>query len=61
VRTYLLYMLDRQGKCVGARVINAETDAQAVDLAEMVRGECDAHLFERRRKVAALEASAAST
>jgi hypothetical protein len=54
VPSYLLYMLDGQGVCFDARVITAQTDLLAVDRAETMRGQFDARLFERGRKVAAL-------
>jgi len=52
VRSYRLFMLDRMGGCVAARVIDADTDFHAIALAEMLRGEFGAELFDRSRKIA---------
>ena len=52
--SYKLYFLDDAGACIATRTINAETDFNAVGLAEMLRGPCNAQLFDRGRKVAAL-------
>ena len=40
------------GGCVAARVIDADTDFHAIALAEMLRGEFGAELFDRSRKIA---------
>ncbi|HXJ00252.1 MAG TPA: hypothetical protein VNH44_03455 [Micropepsaceae bacterium] len=47
-------MIDKMGGCVAARVIDADTDFHAIALAEMLRGEFGAELFDRSRKIAEL-------
>lgn len=57
MRSYRLHMNDKSGNCIASRVIDAETDFQAISIAEMLRGEFKGELFDRSRKVAELGAN----